>query len=177
MTESDRDRGQLVLLAAAAIAVALVPLALAYVGLGYHPDVGGPDRTDIDLDDTVRMLDRATHDAAAPLAGTYDWGERERAVATLDDRLGGDTDRIEQSQLSSGVAYRIERNTTAATRWADRHCPSGPDRSFGSCEVIDGVVVQMRAGETAIVAVAFDIHATGERQRADATAVIRINSA
>lgn len=169
------SRGQLVLLAAAAIAIALVPLALAYVGLGYNADVGGDDPT-APLSDAERVLERSTHNATSTVAGEYDWENRDRAAATLGTRLDRDTEQLERSRLSSGVAYRIERNDSAATRWGDDHCPSGPNRAFGPCEAIDGIVVQERAGETAVVAVAFDVHATTERGVGEMTLVIQPTS-
>lgn len=160
------------LLAAAAIAVALVPLALAYVGLGYDADVAGDDPA-APLSDADRVLERITHNATSTVAGEYDWEDRERAAATLGERLDRETEELERSRLSSGVAYEVERNASAAGRWADGHCPSGPDRAFGPCEAIDGIVLQERAGETAVVAVAFDVHATTERGRGEMTTVVR----
>lgn len=170
---SSGDRGQLVLLAAAAIAVALVPLALAYVGLGYHADVGSDDDPAAPLSDAERVLERTTHNATLLVAGEYDWQERDRAAAALGSQLDDDTARLERSRVTSGVAYRVERNTSAASAWEDTHCPRGPNRAFGPCEVIAGIVVQERAGETAIVAVAFDVHATTDHGLGAMTVVIR----
>ena len=156
------NRGQLVLLAAAAIAIALVPLALAYVGLGYNADVGGGG-PETPLSDAERVLERVTHNATSTIAGEYTWDQRQQAVETLGTRLDRETDRLERSRLSSGVAYRIQRN----------NCAGGPNRAFGSCEALDGIVVQERAGGTVVVAVAFDVHATTERGQAEMTTVIR----
>lgn len=169
---SVEDRGQLVLLAAAAIAIALVPLALAYVGLGYNADVSGNDPA-TPLSDADRVLERVTHNATSTIAGEYDWDQREQAAKTLGTRLDRETDRLERSRLSSGVAYRIQRNESAASEWAANNCVSGPNRAFGSCEALDGIVVQERAGEAVVLAVAFDVHATTEQGQAEMTTVIR----
>lgn len=166
------DRGQLVLLAAAAIAVALLPLALAYASLGYHADVGTAE-PETPLFDAERVVERVTHNATSAVAGEYGWAERDQAAAEAGARLDRGLRELEQSRLSSGVAYRIERNQTAAAAWSDEHCPRGPNRAFGSCEAIDGIVVQERAGETAIVAVGFDVHATTERGAGELTVVVR----
>lgn len=170
------DRGQLVLLAAAAIAVALVPLALAYAGLGYHDDVGTAD-TSTPFADAERVIERVTHNATSTVAGKYDWTQREQAAATMGARLDRDTEQVAQSQLSSGVAYQVERNESAAGNWRTKRCPRGPNRAFGPCQAIDGIVVQERAGETAVVAVAFDVHATTERGNGELTVVVRPVSA
>lgn len=166
------NRGQLVLLAAAAIAIALVPLALAYVGLGYNADVGG-DGPATPLSDAERVLERVTHNATTTSAGEYDWAQRQQAVETLGTQLDRETDRLERSRLSSGVAYRIQRNESAASEWATNNCTAGPNRAFGPCEALDGIVVQERAGEAVVLAVAFDVHATTEQGQAEMTTVIR----
>jgi hypothetical protein len=162
----------LVLLGAAAIAIALVPLALAYVGLGYNADVGG-DGPETPLSDAEGVLERVTHNGTSTIAGEYTWDQRQQAVETLGTRLDRETDRLERSRLSSGVAYRIQRNESAAGEWAANNCAGGPNRAFGSCKALDGIVVQERAGDTVVVAVAFDVHATTERGQAEMTTVIR----
>jgi hypothetical protein len=161
-----------VLLAAAAIAIALVPLALAYVGLGYGADVTDETRA-TPLADAERVLERVTHDATSTTAGEYDWSARDRAVDALGARLEEDTESLERSRLSSGVAYRIERNQSAAATWSASNCPRGPGRRFGPCRASDGIVVQKRAHETVVVAVAFDVHATTERGSGEMTIVVR----
>ena len=53
------------------------------------------------------------------------------------------------------------------------NCPGGPNRDFGPCEATDGVVVQERAGETVVLAVAFDVRVTTERGWSRSTLVVR----
>ncbi len=57
--------------------------------------------------------------------------------------------------------------------WALRNCPDGPARDFGQCVADDGVVVQERAGETAIVAVAIDVVVATPETKTDLTLVFR----
>ena len=162
MTE---ERGQLVVLAAAALALALAPMALAYLQLGYHADAQAePDRTT--LADAERTLARALVDATDGLSGRFDWGERSTAVRTLGERLDPSLDALRGSGLDSGAAVRVTYNDSRAQVWAADNCPSGPDRAFGPCRADRGVVVQERDGETHVLGVAVDVSITtpdGER--------------
>lgn len=155
-----RDRAQLVVLAAAAIALAIFPLALAYLQLGYAGDVAAEPTEDAPSAELERALDRAAHAATDDVAGEYAWEDREEAVAAYRGDLENDLTDLETARLSGGVAAEIEYRQAVARTVAENSCPSGPDREFGSCEAIDGVVVQERAGETVVLAVAFDVRLT-----------------
>jgi len=154
------SRGQLVVLAAAAVALALFPLALAYLQLGYAGDVAAAPTADAPSTEVTRALDRAGHAATDDVAGEYAWAERSEAVAAYRSGLAGDIADLETARLSDGVATEIDYNQSAAGTAAATSCPSGPNRAFGDCAAIDGVVVQERAGETVVVAVAFDVRVT-----------------
>ena len=169
-----RERAQLVLAAAAVVAVALVPAVLAYQQLGYHPDVAASAEYDAPLANAERVLQRAVHEAGANVTGRYDWSERERAVRATDDRLEAPLDALETSRVAAGTAYEVRDNESAARSWARANCPSGPGRRFGACRASDGVVVQERAGETTVLAVAFDVRATTERGIYDGSLVIEV---
>jgi hypothetical protein len=168
------DRGQLVLAAAALIALALVPVVVAYLQLGYHPDVAASTDYDDYGENADRFLERAVHEAGANATGTYDWDERGRAVdevrAELEPRLG----TLNASQVEDGVAYAARYNRSAASAWAGTECPGGRGREFGPCRADRGVVVQERAGETVVVAAAFDVDVTTPRGRRDLTLVVRV---
>lgn len=169
------DRGQLVLLAAATVAVALVAMGLAYAQLGYDADAtAGADARGPGAS-VDRALDRAVHGAAAPAAGEYRWARRTDAAAAVGRRLDRRVGRIERARLDGETVVRVERNGSAARRWARRRCPGGPERRFGACRAVDGVVVQERAGETTVLAVALDVRliADGGRLRSTATTVYR----
>lgn len=166
------ERGQLVLLAAGVVAVALVPLLFAYFQLGYHADVAATTDHDRVGSDTVRALDGAVGDAERPVRGEYGWTERSGAVDAVVRRLNATTTRIERARLERGVAVRVDRNRSAGDAWAGAYCPSGPKRAFGSCEADRGVVVQERAGETTVLAVAFDVTVTGDRSTTRLTVVV-----
>lgn len=153
-----RDRAQLVLVAAGLIAVALVPMAIAYLQLGYDADVrAGGDLAD-PAGNAERLLSRGVHEAAVA-NGTGVRGAAERTR----DGLGPWLDRLRSARVEEGVAYRVAYNDSAARAWASRECPGGQGRSFGPCRVRDGVVVQERAGAYHTVAVAVDVTVvTGE---------------
>lgn len=145
------DRGQLVLVAAAVAALALVPVVAAYLQFGYAPAVAGVDGDHAER--VSRTLDRVTDDAAE--AGTGGpWRDREAAVEDARRVLAPRLDTLETARLRDGVAVNVTYDDALADRVA---CPGGDGRSFGACETHDGVVVQQRAGETVVVAVAFSV--------------------
>lgn len=158
--EPELDRGQLVVLAAAAVALAVFPLALAYLQLGYAGDVAAEPTEDAPSAELERALDRAAHAATDDVAGEYAWEDRDGAVTAYQTALGSDLADLETARLADGVAAEIEYAPSTARTVAERSCPGGPDREFGACEALDGVVVQERAGETVVVAVAFDVQIT-----------------
>ncbi len=161
------------LAAAAVVAVALVPMVVAYVQLGYHADVeAGAERRTPEAN-AERALSRAVHNASAAVVGEYDWDERNRAVYALNRTLDASVREIEGARVERNVIYEIERNATAADRWAAADCPRGPNRQFGQCRSSGGVVVQERAGETHVLAVGFDVRVTTERRRSVLTFVFR----
>lgn len=157
----------MVLLAAVAIAVALVPLLLAYMQLGYHPDVGDP-RVDHPRD-VERTLSRSLVAATADIPGEYDWSRRTAAVTEVRDRLGETVTSLNRSGLARATAIQITYNETLAADWIAGHCPDGPDRQFGPCEAVRGVAIQERGGETHVLGAAFDVRILSE----DATITAR----
>nr|WP_137283748.1 hypothetical protein [Halorussus salinisoli] len=82
---------------------------------------------------------------------------------------------LRSSRVESGTVYQVGYNQTAASAWRQANCPGGPDtdRQFGDCEARQGVVVQERAGETHVLAVAFDVGVTTEDSEMDLTLVVR----
>lgn len=150
------DRGQLVLVAAAVAALALVPVVAAYLQFGYTPGVA---TVDADHGDRVaRSLDRLADDAAEAATGAA-WSDHEAAVQRLRDSLAPRLRTLERARLGEGVVVNVTYSDSLARRV---DCPGGDGRAFGDCEVIDGVVVQERAGETVVVAVAFEVRVTGQ---------------
>ncbi len=173
MIRDDGDRGQLVLVAAGVLALALVPIAFAYLQLGYHADVRAGAGYDDPARNAERLLERGTYEASAPVRGEYEWWQREDAVAEVRAGLAPRLETLRSARVDRGTAYEVAYNHSAAAAWAARRCPSGPDRRFGDCEAIDGVVVQDRAGETAVLAAAFDVRVTSDDGRSRATLVVR----
>ena len=157
MSRTNERRGQLVLLTAALAALALLPLVVAYLQLGAHPDVGARAAPDHETDRVVRALERAVDNASRAMSGTDPWADRSATLVSFDRTLRADRREIETARLEQGVSVRVRRNTTAAHAWVSASCPGGPNRQFGDCAVRDGVVLQERAGETYVVAVAFEV--------------------
>ena len=168
------DRGQLVLAAAGVVAVALLAMTAAYLQLGAHPDVDaerdvGPREA---VDRAVGVLSRSVDDARVTHTGDA-WSEREAVVDAVREDLKPALDSLETARVAKGTAYAVDYDQAAARAYATDHCPSGDGRAFGACEAIDGVVVQERAGWTHVLAVAFDLRTTTERERTELSTVVR----
>lgn len=170
----NRERAQLVLAAAAVVAVALAPVVLAYLQLGYHDDVRASTDYDAPAQNAQRVLDRAVHESATGIPGEYDWNERGEAVSEVRDRLEPRLSALESARVEEGTAYQVAYNESAAEGWAEENCPSGPNRQFGDCEAIEGMVVQDRVGETHVITVAFDLRVTTERGWIRETVVVPV---
>lgn len=162
-------RGQLVLVAAAVAALALVPVTAAYLQFGYTPAVADPDPGHGER--VASELDRLVDDAAERATGRP-WSERAAAVGALQTALGPPVDTLERSGLGDAVAVRVTENESAA---ATVTCPGGPGRAFGGCERDGGVVVQERANETVVVAVALDVRVTTPDGTTTFTRVVQPN--
>lgn len=166
------DRGQVVLLAAAVVVVALVPMLLAYAQLGYggaDAEIGAAPAPEADAQ---RLLDRAVADAAGEVDGEVGWSNRSGAATRANGTLAPRVRRIEAARAHDGVALAVEQNASAAAAWAAENCPSGEMRRFGSCETAGGVVVQERAGEVALLAVAYDVRANATKRSVRSTRVV-----
>lgn len=162
-------RGQLVLVAATAIAVALVPVLVASLQFGAHPDVAASADVTHPHENAVRVLERAVDEAVADTERDP-WTRRQRVVDAVRTRLRDPIATLEVSRVSAGVAYDVSYNESVPVE----RCPSGPNRQFGDCDAIDGVVVQERAGETHVLAVAFDVSVTGPDGTGRVTRVIAV---
>ncbi|KAB1192335.1 hypothetical protein GJR96_02310 [Haloferax sp. MBLA0076] len=165
-SQSDQ-RGQLVLVSGAVVVVALFALVLVHAQLAYVGASTTPPVTDVaaSTEDAVEM-------ATAGVAGRYDWPARRSAVTDFRSRLDPALVRIERAHTNGGGAS-LTTNQSAAAGWALRDCPRGTYRDFGPCVADDGVVVQERAGETTVVAVAVDIAIGTPRSQTDLTLVVR----
>lgn len=170
----DVDRGQLVLVAAAVVVIGLAPVLLAYLQLGYHPDVA--DEPEITGERAVEYLDRSVHRASAAHAGEYRWRDRRSMADAIRDDIDGDLETLERSRLESGVVYDVAYNASAASAWSERNCTAGDGKRFGPCETYDGVVVQERAGEAVLLAVAFDVSVVGPDGRSELTVVVEVGA-
>lgn len=166
-----RERGQMVLAAAAVVAVALAPMVLAYLQLGYHADVTASDEYDDVEGNAVRVLERATHEASVGIPTNYSWGEHNDAVSYMRDRLRPRLRTLERSRLNAGTAILVSYNESAAREWAREHCPNGEGREFGPCVAREGVVVQSRVGETHPLAVAYDVRVVTDRGETTMTVI------
>lgn len=165
-------RGQLVLVAAAVVAIGLAPVLLAYLQLGYHPDVAS--EPDVAGDRAVEYLDRSVHDAAAGTAGEYVWSDRTAMAAAVRTAVDEDVETLETARLDEGVTYVVTYNDTAAQAWVDDNCNGGPGRRFGACAVDGGVAMQERAGEAVLLAVAFDVRVVGPDGETELTLVVDV---
>lgn len=173
--EPDKDRGQLVLLAAVALAVALVPLVLAYLQLGYHDDIhAGTGQSHTEQAEST--LERAVHDVAREIPAEYTWAGRSTAVDAVQTRLEPTIQAITTAGLDRGTAAAVSYNQTRAQDWADSNCPGGQDRQFGPCLAEEGIVVQERQGRTHVLAVAVEIQVTAPERTVQLSTTIDIQA-
>jgi len=168
-----RERGQLVLLAAAALAVALVPMTVAHLQLGYQADADAAVVDSQPLAETERVLSRAVDEAVRTVPAEYNWSERDAATTTVRDRLSSTLAALNRSRLNEGTVSSVSVARTRASEWSDTNCPRRPDRQFGECFADDGVVVQERLGDTHVLAVAFEITLTTPRGEWRTVSVVR----
>ncbi len=171
-TRETRARAQVVLVAAGVIAVALVPMALAYLQLGYHADVHASGAHAGPGVDARRVLDHAVHNASTGVDGEYSWHRRSAAISDVNETLWRYRGQITMAHVDRGTVYELSRNETAAANWADARCPRGPTRQFGRCEAANGMVVQNRTDETTVLVVAYDVRISDDRGAANLTFVI-----
>lgn len=171
---SPGDRAQLVLAAAAVAALALAPVVFAYLQLGYHADVRASTEYDEPLAGAERSLARSVHEAGASVTPRYSWDRRVDAARAVRRQLAPRLEAVRRSRVDEGVAYGVGYNRSAARAWAAEACPGGPNREFGDCVAVGGVVLQERLGETHVLAVALDVTAHTDRGRAAATFVLPV---
>lgn len=167
------SRGQLVLSAATVIVVAVVAVLFASLQLGYHPDL---QDSNVDWDTTNATLDRTVHAVAAETAGDYSWRQRAQMADTVSSRVDERIAPLETKDLDSDVVREVGVATDRADAIGSDRCPSGSGRRFGSCVAIDGVVLQERAGEAVVLAVAFEIDIAGPDHRGSGQLVVTVGS-
>ncbi|POG53720.1 DUF7261 family protein [Haloferax marisrubri] len=169
---SDDDRGQLVLVSGAVVVVALLALLVVHAQLGFAGVAGTTEQPPLNA--VVGTTDDAVELATAGVAGRYVWATRDAAVEDFRSRLDPALTSVERAHAGEG-GVALTTNDSAAAGWALRNCPDGPYREFGPCVADDGVVVQERAGETAVVAVLVDVRVATPRSRTDLTVAVRPN--
>ena len=145
------------LLAAAVVAIALLPVVIAYMQLGYggvattEPTATTPEAG------AVEALERAAFDVATVEQGQFPWENRSSVATRVVSGFDARAEVIESADVEGGRVHEIERDQNAAQAWADDHCPGGPDRQFGPCTVDRGVVLQERAGDAHVLAIAVEV--------------------
>ncbi|WP_233739777.1 DUF7261 family protein [Halovenus carboxidivorans] len=165
------ERGQTVVLAAVVLAVALVPIIAAYLQLGYGGET--PAGIDDPQRDAHRLLERTVQEETHDIPATYSWSERRDAAERVRVRLAPTVEQIRRGSLPDGVTHRLRYNESRGVRWAAERCPRGPNRQFGPCESIDGIVVQERGDRTHVLAVAVDLSTTTPDGDYNLTTVVR----
>ncbi|MCF2166117.1 MULTISPECIES: DUF7261 family protein [Halobacterium] len=141
------QRGQFVLAGAAVAALALASVAVAYLQFGYAPSVATPRPTP--SSQAATTVERAVAAAATDATG-MPWAQRRQTLT----RVQGALAQPPPATAGGAAAVEVTGNATAA---AGVDCPTGRGRRFGGCVRAGGVVVQRRAAEAVVVAVAYDI--------------------
>ena len=171
------DRGQIVLVAAAVVAVALLSMTLAYAQLGYDADRTGAGTVEVaSVSEVDRSLTGSLRATAREVRRGDDhaWRDRRTVAERVAASLDADADRLERAHAEKSRSLTVALDDAAATQWARERCPDGDGREFGPCRVIDGVVVQERADETAVIAAAFRIRVVSPDESTTVTIVSRV---
>lgn len=155
-------RSQLVLVAAGVIAIGLLPVVLAYTQLGYTGMAASEPTATAATDDALRAVERSAFAASEEAQAAAPWSARATVVDDVTARFDPRVRAIETGSVRRAVAHEVERNTSVATAWASTNCSDGPNRDFGPCEAIDGVVVQERQGTTHVLAIVVDLRTVVE---------------
>lgn|GEM_PF-230643 len=150
-------RSQLVLVAAGVAAVGLLPIVVAYTQLGYTGVAGSDPAATTPTDDVLDALERAAFEASVDSQARSPWSERERVASDVGRLFDERAAAIESAGVDRERAHAIDRNASRAAAVASEACPGGPNRQFGPCDAIQGVVVQERGGETHVIAIAVDV--------------------
>jgi hypothetical protein len=157
-----------VLLAGATVALALVPMAAAYLQLGYQADLeAGTDRPS--LAEVDATLARGLNAASAGVPAGYNWTDRGAAVEAVSRTLTDWLRALERAPRGRVLDTDFDNRT--ATRLAARDCPGGPSRAFGPCVARGGLVLQERANRTHVLAAAIEVRALGRGAGLNATLV------
>lgn len=165
-------RSQLVLVAAGVAAVGLLPIVVAYTQLGYGGVAGSDPAATTPTDDVLDALERAAFEASVDSQARSPWSDRERVASEVARLFDERAAAIESAGVDRERAHAIERNASRAAAVASEACPGGPDREFGPCEAIQGVVVQERGGETHVVAISVDVRTVVEDGTFEVTYVL-----
>jgi hypothetical protein len=175
---ADSDRGQIVLVAAAVVAIAFLSMTLAYAQLGYDADRTGAGTVEAaSVSEIDRSLTGSLRAAARKVRHGGDaptWRDHRAVADRVRVSLASDTGRLERAHAAESRSVTIELDDATATQWARKRCPGGLGRDFGPCRAIDGIVVQERAGETAVVAAAFRIRVVSPAESTTVTVVSRV---
>lgn len=161
-------RAQLVIAAGAVVAVALLAVLGAVLQLGYDP---APDSQRMDPPEETRRVVATLLTRVEPAVRDYAWGEHEAAIQEINPVLR-DGIRTLQTDRAGTIRF-VDVATGAALDRLATLCPRTEHQSFGPCTVIDGIVLQERAGRTHLVAVVLEVTVVTETRRTALTVVVR----
>lgn len=159
-------RAQLVVVAGAVVAVALIPVVVAAFQVGGGPAPDPPEHR-------VRAVERTLETGVRTVAGTtraYAWEERVEASRALRSALAPTIAAMETG--AAGAVVNVTYAPATARDLAARRCPRGPNRQFGPCAAVGGVILQERVGEPHVVAVVVRVVVLGPTGRTAVTLVV-----
>jgi hypothetical protein len=175
-TSPARDRGQIVLVAAAVVAVALLSMTLAYAQLGYDADRTGAGTAAVaPMSEVDRSLATSLRAAARAERRRADsaWREHRAVAERIREAIRTDLRGLERVHAGESRSLSVGFDDGAASQFARNRCPDGRGREFGPCRAVGGIVVQERARGTAVVAAAFRVRIVSTDESTTATIVSR----
>ncbi len=167
----ERERGQLIVLTVIVIAIGLTTLGIAYLQLGYASETAISDTIESPEADLVTALELASAEIRPERPQA--WSNRDHVATAVGHRFDQQATRIERIAADRKTVYRITRNTTATIPTAECQTGAGATQ-FGTCETIDGVVVQHRANEVVVIGLVVDIEIMTAQRNHHSTRVITL---
>ncbi|WP_231858872.1 DUF7261 family protein [Haloquadratum walsbyi] len=190
MIRSSGDtRGQVVLVAATVVAIALLTMVFAYTQLGSisfdtadeassRIDTGGtivnPGSPVIALDTVHNQLTASVQAAVFDDRKKHNWNERQRVIERVRTDVTEDFHRIELYHIQEGRSLTLNFAASHAHERAHMQCPGGPNRMFGQCQSVNGIIIQSRAEEVTIVAIAVEVQVISPTETTNATFMITV---
>lgn len=123
----------------------------------------------------VEFFDPSVPGTATATAGDHHWPDGDTLAVAGRAEIDDDLELLETGRIHTGVVHDVQYSEPAATAWERNNCDRGGGRRFGGCAVDGGLVLQERAGDAVLLAVAFDLSVVVPDCHAGLTIVVEVD--